>query len=129
MEKFTLWLIRTDMFINWFLGFVLVFFPHRIERLLTFELLLPLSIWVIMGIVFLGFAVWQLKVVKKGSLEPKELKFAAFMALVPVVLLTAVLFVEIPLYFWARVILWVANIYMLVLGVWYLYLSRSLSKD
>jgi len=117
------------MFLNWLLGFVFSLFPLRVEKLITFEPLLPRFIWVAIGIVFLGFAVWQTGVVKRRDLSPNELVFAALMSWVPVMLLTLGLLMDFPLFSWSRVALWVGDVYMLILGGWYLYLAKTLSKN
>lgn len=129
MKKFTLRLIKADMLLNWFLGFVFVFFPLRFEKLIASGPLLRIWLWATIGTIFLGFAAWQVGIVKRNDISSKELVFAALMAWVPVVLLTVGLLMDFPLFSWARAILWTGNIYMFILGGWYLYLSKSLSKN
>lgn len=128
MKKFTLQIIKGDMLLNWLLGFTFIFIPLRIEKVIAFSSVLPAWLWITMGVFLLGFAAWQLGVVKRRDIRSKELVFAALMAWAPVVLLTAGLLMDFPLLSWARVVLWTGDIYMLILGGWYLYLAQSLSR-
>jgi hypothetical protein len=87
--------------------------------------MLPDWVYRVIGIGFIGFAAWQTWIVRKDEINPPSLIFAALLAEGPVVLLTAALvFGNFPLYLLPKILLWIGNIYMLVLGVWYFYLAR-----
>jgi hypothetical protein len=120
------WIIAGDMYLNWALGVLLAFVPGAAERAMSTGPLLPGLIWRGIGAIFLLFAAWQTWVVRRGEIGASGLIFASLMALVPVVLLTGgLIFVDFPLRAWARIALWVGNIYMFLLGGWYLYLARA----
>jgi len=121
---FTQRLITADMVLNWILGLGFTFFHRKIERFIASEVLFLPIVWRLIGIGFLLFAAWQVGVVRRQALKPSELVFAAIMAWGPVVLLTIGLLMDFPLYPLARLLLWVVNFYMLVLGGLYLYLAN-----
>ncbi len=123
-------IILPDMVLNWFLGAVLLFVPRTVDSLLGTASLLPAIAYQGMGVLFLVFAAWQLTVVRRGAATPAGLVFAALMAEVPVLALTAALvFGNFPLLGVWRVVLWIGDIYMLFLGTWYLALARWLAKN
>lgn len=123
---FTRHLFTGDTVLNWFLGGVLVAFPAAIDQLLGLSPLLPLWGYRLIGAGFLGFAAWQTTVIGgRRPFTPGQLICAALMAEGPVVLLTlALVWMAFPLYPGWRVALWIGNIYMLLLGVWYFFLAR-----
>ena len=82
-----------------------------------------------MGVIFLLFAAWQTSVLVHGRMGAPALWFAAFMAEGPVVLLTVVLvFLSLPLASVWRVVLWVGDVYMFLLGLLYVYLALAIHK-
>lgn len=122
--SFTLKVVRHDMYLNWFLGFAIIFFPELIERFLSKYVLFPIALWMLVGSIFLGFAFWQVRVIKSRKLNFYDLSFASFMALIPAIMIFMGLlffghFVR-PL---AALLLWMGDIYMFALGGWYMYLS------
>jgi hypothetical protein len=120
------WIITGDMYLNWALGALFAFVPSVAESAISTGPLLPEPIWRVIGAIFLLFAAWQTWVVRRGKVGAGGLVFASLMALVPVVLLTiGLIFIDFPLRAWARIALWVGNIYMFLLGGWYLYLVRA----
>lgn len=122
-------IILGDMLLNWLLGLVLLIFPSGLDRLIGTAPVLPLLLYRLTGIGFLLFAAWQTWIVRRGEIGPLGLTFAALMALGPVVLLTAaLLFLDLPLEPLWRIVLWVANGYMVLLAVWYLTLARSVAR-
>lgn len=123
-------LIFGDMILNWFLGIVLALLPGLADRVLGQANLLPLIIYRAIGIGFLLFAAWQTSLVVRGRCGPLDLYFAAAMAEGPVVLLTAaLLFMSLALRPFARVALWIGDIYMLFLGGWYIFVANSLRRS
>ena len=115
-----------DNILNWFLGIALSFFPAIVIAGLSDQAILPESIIRIVGIIFLLFASWQIWSIKTRRInQPSSLIFAALMAVIPVILLTAALIFlgDALITFW-RIILWAGNIYMLFLSAWYLFLAR-----
>lgn len=118
-----------DMLLNWFLGVVLTLLPALADSILGRSLLIPLWLYRLLGLGFLIFAAWQTFHVVRRQLGPGALVFAAWAAEIPVVMLTvALVFLDLPLRTGARIALWVGDLYMLVLGAWYFYLARHLSR-
>jgi hypothetical protein len=122
-------LIFGDMLLNWVLGVLFTFLPNLVERVIAVGPLLPPLIWRVIGVIFLLFAAWQTWIVVRRDIGPVGLILACDMAWVPVVLLTiALVFMAFPLRLWARIALWIGDVYMLFLGAWYLFLARRLSQ-
>jgi hypothetical protein len=120
-----------DTILNWFLGVLLTFLPGWADRTLrrSAEPLLPASAYRVVGVVFLLFAAWQTAVLIRGRMGAPALWFAAFMAEGPVMLLTAALvFLNLPLKPGWRIVLWAGDIYMFLLGLWYVYLATAIRK-
>jgi hypothetical protein len=123
-------LIFGDMLLNWCLGIIFTIFPLPVDRVLGQVSLLPPSIYRVIGVGFLLFAAWQTWVVIQGDIKPGGLIFASLMAEIPVVLLTiALLFMDFKLRPGWRIALWVGNVYMLLLGVWYVFVARKLTNQ
>jgi hypothetical protein len=123
-------LIFGDMLLNWFLGILLTLFPLPVDGILGRTSLMPPIIYRVIGLGFLLFAAWQTWVVIQGDVKPGGLIFAALMAEIPVVLLTiALLFMDFELRPGWRIALWVGNVYMLLLGVWYVFVARILTSQ
>ncbi len=124
------YLFRGDTLLNWLLGVVLIFFPSMVDGVLGQHPLVPGVVYQVIGGGFLLFAAWQTGMVIRRRIGPPALVFAAFMAEVPVILLTVVLvFMNLGLYPVWRVVLWLGNGYMLLLGVWYIFLARWLVSN
>lgn len=125
---FSLKVLVADMVLNWILGFVLTLLPRRFEKIMSTSQLLPLWGWWVIGIGFLLFAAWQVGVIRRGQIRPKELVFAGVMAWIPMLLVIIVLLLDLPLRQWVRAVLWLANGYMFMLGGLYLFLFHRISK-
>lgn len=120
-----------DTILNWFLGALMTFLPARVDSALRsgVRLILPPGVYRVVGVVFLLFAAWQTAVLIQGRMGSSALWFAAFMAEAPFVLLTAALvFLSLPLKPGWRFVLWVGDVYMFVLGLWYVYLAVAIHK-
>lgn len=129
LKTLTLKVIFGDMLLNWTLGAALTFLPGMIDSALGTGPVLPLIVWRVIGVGFLLFAAWQTWTTKQQDIGPLGLWFACWMAWIPVVLLAiALLYMTLPLWPLVRIALWVANIYMLLLGGWYAYLARRLVR-
>jgi ABC-type transport system involved in cytochrome c biogenesis permease subunit len=117
-----------DTILNWLLGFALLLLPGKIDSLLGSSLLFPPVFYTVVGAVFLAFAAWQtFVVVRKKELGIPALVFAAVMAEAPTVLLTiALIYLPLALKPGWRVVLWIADIYMFVLGCWYFHLVHRM---
>ncbi len=123
-------LIFGDMLLNWFLGIIFALFPLPADRVLGYAPLLPPMIYRVIGLGFLLFAAWQTWVVIQGNVKSGGLIFAALMAEIPVVMLTiALLFMDFKLRPGWRIVLWIGNVYMLLLGVWYVFVARMLNSQ
>lgn len=119
-----------DTILNWFLGVALTFFPNVVDRVLsTAPPMLPPIVYILIGVGFLFYAAWQTMILIRGQMGPSALVFAAVLALIPFLGLTvALVFMGFPLKVGFRILLWVGNIYMLLLGIWYLYLASRLRE-
>lgn len=118
-----------DMLLNWFVAAVLIPFPVFCDTMLGTAQLFPYGYYRVLGVIFLLYAAWQTAIVIKSALTPGALWFSAILAEVPVVLLTAALVgLGLPLRPQWRIILWIANFYMLFLGVWYIFVARLVNK-
>lgn len=123
-------LVLGDMLLNWFLGAVLALAPRLVDNVLGYAPLLSTLIYRVIGIGFLGFAAWQTWIVIRQDIRPGDLVFAGLMAEGPVILLTiALLFLPLALRPGWRIVLWAGDVYMLLLGVWYIFLARWLLKS
>jgi hypothetical protein len=120
-----------DTVLNWFLGALMTFLPGLADRVLRSGAgpLLPPGVYRVIGVIFLLFAAWQTAVLVRGRMGAPALWFAAFMADAPVVLLTAALvYLNLPLRPGWRIVLWVGDVYMFLLGLWYVYLAAAIRK-
>lgn len=124
-RKFTLKIIKLDAYLNWFLGLFFLAKPDLFQSLLFPSLKLPSLFWLLASLVFLGFAAWQtFFMVIPQSINVCQLQTAAALAWLPFLGLTYIL-VLLPTVFYPRafLILWLADLYMFVLGTWYLYIA------
>ena len=127
-KELTLQIIRYDSYLNWFLGVFFLANPDLFLSFFTPQLQLPYSFWLVLGIGFLLFALWQtFFIIRPNKINACQLQTAAVLAWLPVLALTYLLALM-PSIFYpnALLLLWIANIYMLLLGAWYLYLSYDL---
>ncbi len=130
-RAFTLrFVIPLDMLLNGILGVGLAFIPAAIDGWLGKVPLMPTPVYRVIGVLLLLFAIWQLWVVIRQEIGPGGLFFASLMAEIPVFILTsALVFMDLPLHIGWRIVLWVGDAYMLLLGAWYVYLARGLFKE
>lgn len=113
-------LLTGDRILNVILGVAFIAIPGPIESILGDGPLIPYVAWRVIGVIFVLFAIWEHIVIRRPPLSIASLAFASFMALLPVLLLTAaLLFLPVPLNTFGRVILWAGDVLMLLLGVYY----------
>lgn len=124
--SFTKRLFFGDMIFNWFLGGLLTIFPGFVDRVLTTTRFFPIAAFRLIGIGFLIYSVWQTFIIVKKRLSPRALLGAAWAAFGPVIILTGglILWGEVIAPFWT-VVLWIGDVYMLLLGLWYVWLARN----
>jgi hypothetical protein len=116
-NAFAVRLLTWDRILNAILGVAFIAIPGPIESVLGEPPLIPTVVWWVIGALFLLFAAWEQIVIRRPPLSIASLAFVSLMALVPVVLLTAaLLFLDIPLNTFGRVILWAGDLLMLLLG-------------
>ena len=120
-----------DTILNWLLGFVLVLLPQKVDDVLGSAMLFPRQFYTAVGVIFLAFAAWQTIVSLRKMMGIPSLVFAAIMAEAPTVLLTVALtYLPLALYPVWRIVLWIGNIYMFILGCWYFHLAhRTVLED
>lgn len=122
-----------DTLLNWFLGGVLTFAPGFVDRTLRkagSPQMLPNLLYMCIGIGFLGYSAWQTLVLWRQRMGASALVFAAVLALVPFVALTlALALLSLPLKQGWRIVLWIGNTYMGLLGLWYLVLEAAMRRE
>ena len=110
-----------DTYFNWGLGILFLFFYKNAQMWMSTETLLPDYLWIILGAIFLVFAWWQTYVLFKNKFGRFARLFGFATACLSVLVLTyALVFMNFNLYVEARLIIWVGNIYMFILGGIYL---------
>lgn len=110
-----------DMFFNWFLGILFLFFHRFFDDLIGNEPLLPELIWIIIGEGLLLFSFWQTYIVILNKISKNDFLFSCIMAWVPFIMLAYVLaFMEFALKAEARILIWIGDFYMFILGFFYL---------
>jgi hypothetical protein len=118
-----------DTGLNWVVAVALLGFPSTADHVLGAETIAPPGVYRVIGAGFLLFAAWQTVIELRREMRPPALYFAAFMAEAPVVLLTVILaFMDLPFRPIWRALLWAGNIYMLLLGVWYIFVGRLVAR-
>ncbi len=110
-----------DALLNWIVAGALLISPGTIEALAADARILTPGTYRILGAGFLIFAAWQTIAIQQGRIAARStMGVAAAMALLPAVLLAVgSCRLSLPLRSWARVALWVAVSYMLILGALY----------
>lgn len=124
-------IVAFDIVINITVGIFLVLFPDYINRFLFNKQILPPWLIAAIGFGFLLFAIWQVAFfIKPQGFTIRNLRFAAVLAWIPCLGLTFALLSEIggQLLIFPRIILWVGNIYMLLLGGLYYWLAAKIVK-
>ncbi len=119
LQAFTRHVARVDIGINITAGTGLVIMPQLANQLLFGAPVISWWVLLVMGIGFLLFAAWQvLALMRADGFSRWNLRFAAWMAWVPVLALTMGLLSPLggQLLDGARVFLWAANGYMVLLG-------------
>lgn len=121
-------IFRFDTILNWVVGLGLVIL--NVDALLMQN---PpvISGWVyrILGGIYLGFAVWQ-TLNTKNTISPATLRFAFWMVVIPVLFMGwALIAFHAELNPTARIILWIAEFYMVLLSGWYGYLYQAQQID
>ncbi|MBN2422925.1 hypothetical protein JXB41_06885 [Candidatus Woesearchaeota archaeon] len=125
LESYTKKIIVLDNLINWFIGIALLFFTRFSRGLLSENMFFPMIFWKGLGLVFLVFAAWQDYTIAKG-ISKTDYRFASVMAILPVIGLSyALLFMDLGLFYYTEIALWLGNIYMAVLGAWYWFVSSK----
>jgi hypothetical protein len=110
-----------DTYLNWGLGFLFLFFYKYAEKWMSAESLLPDYLWICIGAVFMVFAWWQTYVLTKNIFGRFARFFGFATAWLSVLVLTyALVFMDFDLFVEARLIIWVGNFYMFILGGIYL---------
>jgi hypothetical protein len=110
-----------DNVVNWLLAAALVLAPITFEQFITRVPLLPAIVYRIIGAGFVVFALWQDWILMRKRRALMDMWVAGVLAILPAIALTVALIAfEQFLHPGALTGLWVGNVYMIVLGVWYL---------
>jgi len=118
-----------DLFLNWILGILFIFFFRLMESLIGHSQLLPGYLWIIIGTGLLFFGIWQTYIVIGKKFDKNTRLFSSIMAWACFLLLTyAMVFMNFEIYYIARIVIWIGNLYMFFLGLLYLISYRNLRK-
>ncbi len=115
-----------DAILNIAVGFIFLFLSEKVEGLLFNGSMLPHYVWIILGAGLLYFAYWQIRIMIKSKAGRTALVFALGAAWVPALLVTVLLIVPLlPVSAGGRLILWIGNCYLILLGGYYFLLIRN----
>lgn len=122
-------IIRGDNVINWVLGTALILAPDFFNRLLFGQEVLSHWLYIVLGVGFIWFAAWQVETfLNPEELEKPALRFSALLAWGPVLALTIILLsLGERMILFSKIVLWLANLYMLLLGIWYWWTAEQLN--
>jgi hypothetical protein len=118
------YIFRFDTILNWVIGLGLVVL--NVDALLM-ENPPVIQGWFyrVLGIIYLGFAAWQTYNAKNTS-APATLRFAFWMVVIPVLFMGwALIAFHSDLKPIIRILLWIAEFYMVLLSGWYGYLYQT----
>ena len=131
VKTFTRKIASIDISINIAAGFLLVFAPNSVNEFLFSSLVLPNWVYLIIGVGFLLFVIWQLLFFNKpAGFTVQNLKVVAVLSWLPCLLFTMGLIstLSIELYPFPKIFLWIANVYMLLLGGLYWFLAFKIKN-
>ncbi len=115
-----------DAILNIAVGLIFLFLSERVEGLLFNGSMLPHYVWIILGAGFLYFAYWQIRITIRSKAGRTALIFALAAAWVPALLVTVLLVVPLlPVSTGGRLILWIGDFYLILLGAYYFLLIRN----
>jgi len=124
--------IIADIAINLVSGTLCVFFPRILNSALFSERALPWWVFLETGAGFFLFATWQIaRFIKPKGLTIGNLRFAAVLAWMPILALSAALLSSLgdKLRTISEIFLWTANIYMLLLGGLYWFAGVQVNQN
>lgn len=130
MEKYLRahrWIFGADLLLNWGLGFWLLV-GNADQVLMQNSPVLQPIVYRLIGLGFLVFALWQSWQLRK-PISPAALQIAYWMAILPILALGIALIIfnnmlrPIP-----RILLWLGELYMFFLSVWYSRILTLLRK-
>jgi uncharacterized membrane protein YuzA (DUF378 family) len=127
-RKITWQIIDTDNVINWVLGISLILVPDFFNKLLFGHEVISHWIYIVLGISSIWFAIWQLdNFIKNRQLTVQALRFSALLSWVTVAMLLVTLLSSLSgrMLLVSRVLLWVINVSILVLGGWYWWMAEQ----
>lgn len=119
LKSFTKKIVYFDIAINITVGISLLSAPNLFYNLLFNAQILPIWLFIVIGVGLLIFAFWQLAFfIRPGRFTLRNLRFAAVLAWIPFFGLTIGLLTDLSdqLLILPKIFLWTANIYMLLLG-------------
>ena len=130
MKAFIRKVVFVDITINIAAGIMLLFAPRLVDHILFNEPVLAPWFYTILGIGFLLFAGWQIVFfIRPGGFSVRNLRFVAVLALIPVLALALALISPLGdrLLIIPKIFLWLANVYMLLLGWLYWRLAGEIN--
>ncbi len=130
VHKFTWKVVDVDNVINWVLGISLVLVPDFFNKIFFGHELISHWIYIVVGLGLLWFAVWQVdNFIKPRTFDIPKLRFAAGLAWAPCLLLTlAIVVLGSRMLVISQILLWIAAIYMLLLGGLYWWMAEQIKS-
>ena len=122
VRRITGFIVWFDITINYLLGAWLLFAPNGFDRLIGASTVMPLFFYRIIGIGLLLFAIWQTIMIRSNKIFTNNyLLPAIILAVIPVIILAAaLLFGDFPVKPAWKMILWIGDLYMILLSAWYI---------
>ena len=131
-KKITWQIIDTDNVINWVLGISLILVPDFFNRLLFGHEVISHWIYIAMGLGFIWFAIWQLdNFIKKRQLTVPALRFSALISWTVALLLLGALVSSLGarLLLISKILMWILEVVLLVLGGWFWWMAEQFRPD
>jgi len=131
-QEFTWKVIRFDNVINWVLGISLILVPDFFNRIFFGHEVLSHWIYIVIGVGLIWFAAWQTdNFLKRKKLARETLRFAAALSWLSAIVLTFVLIssLQARVILFSKIILWLADVYMLLLGGWWWWMADQPQSD
>ena len=120
-QKITILIVWIDLVINYTLGLFLLFLPYAFDRMIGSLPVLSPFLYQVIGGGLIVFAGWQSYMVSKKLLFTIQYLWTAItLAILPVIILTtALLFGDFSIKTTWMIIIWLGDLYMVLLTAWY----------
>jgi len=111
-----------DSIVNLILGATLIFFHDIIESLISPSKVLTQWLWILIGLVFLLYGIWQFIIYYLNRINKKVELISSVIAWIFFIILTyALIYLDFDLFPIANTILWILDVYILLGGLFFLW--------